>query len=127
MSKVLKYGMVGGGPGAFIGDAHRKAINIDETAKLAAGCFSRTLEKTKAQGEALGISSDRCYASYGEMAQKEAERADGIDFVVVVTPNNTHYEICKAFLEAGIHVVCDKPLVTESSQAEELKAIADEK
>ena len=68
MSKVLKYGMVGGGPGAFIGDAHRKAINIDETAKLAAGCFSRTLEKTKAQGEALGYGSiqshDYCQWQY---------------------------------------------------------------
>lgn len=127
MNSALKYGMVGGGPGAFIGDAHRKAINMDNTADLVAGCFSRTLEKTKEQGEALGISSDRCYANYSEMAQKEAEREDGIDFVVVVTPNNTHYQVCKAFLEAGIHVVCDKPLVTESKQAEELKAIADEK
>lgn len=114
MIHMLKYGMVGGGPGAFIGEAHRKAIHMDGTAVLAAGCFSRTPEKTKAQGELLGISSDRCYASYSEMAEKEAAREDGIDFVVVVTPNNTHYEICKAFLEAGIHVACDKPLVTES-------------
>ncbi len=100
---------------------------MDRSADLVAGCFSRTPEKTKAQGEALGICSDRCYASYSEMAEKEAAREDGIDFVVVVTPNNTHYEVCKAFLEAGIHVACDKPLVTESSQAEELKAIADAK
>ncbi len=127
MNRTLKYGMVGGGPDAFIGDAHRKAINIDDTADLVAGCFSRTPEKTKAQGEALGVSSDRCYANYREMAEKEAAREDGIDFVVVVTPNNTHYQICRAFLEAGIHVVCDKPLVTESGQAEELKVIADEK
>lgn len=127
MSNRLRYGMVGGGPGAFIGDVHRKAINMDDTAHLVAGCFSRTLEKTKEQGALLGISSDRCYANYSEMAQKEASREDGIDFVVVVTPNNTHYEICKAFLEAGIHVACDKPLVTDSRQAEELKAIADEK
>ncbi len=127
MNRTLKYGMVGGGPDAFIGDAHRKAISIDNSADLVAGCFSRTLEKTKAQGEALRISSDRCYASYREMAEKEDAREDGIDFVVVVTPNSTHYEVCKAFLEAGIHVACDKPLVTESRQAEELKAIADEK
>ncbi len=127
MNRTLKYGMVGGGPDAFIGDAHRKAISIDNSADLVAGCFSRTLEKTKTQGEALRISSDRCYASYREMAEKEAAREDGIDFVVVVTPNSTHYEVCKAFLEAGIHVACDKPLVTESRQAEELKAIADEK
>lgn len=124
---ILKYGMVGGGPDAFIGDAHRKAISIDRSADLVAGCFSRTPEKTKAQGASLGISADRCYASYSEMAEKEAAREDGIDFAVVVTPNNTHYEVCKTFLEAGIHVACDKPLVTESGQAEELKAIADEK
>lgn len=77
MGNKLKYGMVGGGPGAFIGDAHRKAIHLDSTAVLTAGCFSRTPEKTKAQGEALGISSDRCYATYGEMAEKEAAREDG--------------------------------------------------
>ena len=123
----LRYGMVGGGPGAFIGDAHRKAISLDGTAELVAGCFSRTPEKTKEQGEALGLDPERCYANYKEMAAAEPAREDGIDFVVIVTPNNTHYEIAKAFLEAGIHVACDKPLVTTAEEAEELKKIADEK
>ena len=123
----LRYGMVGGGPGAFIGDAHRKAISLDGTAELVAGCFSRTPEKTKEQGEALGLDPERCYANYKEMAAAEQAREDGIDFVVIVTPNNTHYEIAKAFLEAGIHVACDKPLVTTAEEAEELKKIADEK
>ena len=123
----LRYGMVGGGPGAFIGDAHRKAISLDGTAELVAGCFSRTPEKTKEQGEALGLDPERCYANYKEMADAEQAREDGIDFVVIVTPNNTHYEIAKAFLEAGIHVACDKPLVTTAEEAEELKKIADEK
>lgn len=123
----LRYGMVGGGPGAFIGDAHRKAISLDSTADLVAGCFSRTPEKTKEQGEALGLDPERCYANYKEMADAEQAREDGIDFVVIVTPNNTHYEIAKAFLEAGIHVACDKPLVTTAEEAEELKKIADEK
>ena len=123
----LRYGMVGGGPGAFIGDAHRKAISLDSTADLVAGCFSRTPEKTKEQGEALGLDPERCYANYKEMAAAERAREDGIDFVVIVTPNNTHYEIAKAFLEAGIHVACDKPLVTTAEEAEELKKIADEK
>ena len=123
----LRYGMVGGGPGAFIGDAHRKAISLDSTADLVAGCFSRTPEKTKEQGEALGLDPERCYANYKEMAAAEPAREDGIDFVVIVTPNNTHYEIAKAFLEAGIHVACDKPLVTTAEEAEELKKIADEK
>ena len=123
----LRYGMVGGGPGAFIGDAHRKAISLDSTAELVAGCFSRTPEKTKEQGAALGLDPERCYANYKEMAAAERAREDGIDFVVIVTPNNTHYEIAKAFLEAGIHVACDKPLVTTAEEAEELKKIADEK
>ena len=123
----LRYGMVGGGPGAFIGDAHRKAISLDGTAELVAGCFSRTPEKTKEQGKALGLDPERCYANYKEMADAEQAREDGIDFVVIVTPNNTHYEIAKAFLEAGIHVACDKPLVTTAEEAEELKKIADEK
>ena len=123
----LRYGMVGGGPGAFIGDAHRKAISLDSTAELVAGCFSRTPEKTKEQGKSLGLDPERCYANYKEMADAEQAREDGIDFVVIVTPNNTHYEIAKAFLEAGIHVACDKPLVTTAEEAEELKKIADEK
>lgn len=127
MRKILTYGMVGGGPGALVGDAHRKAISIDNSARLVAGCFSRNPEKNKAQGEKLGLSADRCYANYKEMAEAESAREDGIDFVVIVTPNVTHYEICKAFLEAGIHVSCDKPLVLESVQAGELKRIADEK
>lgn len=127
MKKRLRYGMVGGGPDAFIGEAHRKAINVDQTAQLVAGCFSRKIEKTMQQGETLGIAPDRCYENYKVMAETEAKREDGIDFVVVVTPNASHYEVCKAFLEAGINVSCDKPLVTDSKQAEELKAIADEK
>ena len=127
MSSTLTYGMVGGGPGAFIGDAHRKAIAVDSSARLVAGCFSRSPEKTKAQGEALGLEAARCYADYKEMAAAESKREDGIDFVVVVTPNATHYEICKAFLEAGIHVACDKPLATDSAQARELADLAEEK
>ena len=127
MSRTLTYGMVGGGPGAFIGEAHRKAIALDGSARLVAGCFSRSPEKTRALGEELGLDPERCYADYREMARAEAQREDGIDFVVVVTPNVTHYEICKAFLEAGIHVSCDKPLATDSAQGEELKQLAQEK
>jgi len=124
MSKKIKYGMVGGGPDAFIGAAHRRSINLDGNAEIVAGCFSRTLEKSIALGEKLGISIERCYENYMEMAKKESARKDGIDFVVVVTPNNTHYEICKAFLEAGIHVSCDKPVTVNVGQAIELEQLA---
>lgn len=123
----LRYGMVGGGPESFIGDAHRKAINIDATAVLVAGCFSRTEEKCRLTGNQLGVDPNRCYSDYAQMAQAEAARPDGIDFVVVVTPNVSHYSICKAFLEAGIHVSCDKPLCLEVEQAEELSRLAKEK
>jgi len=125
--KKLTYGMVGGGPGSFIGDAHRRAINLDATAQLVAGCFSRTLEKCRATGSELGIEEDRCYGSFEEMATVESARPDGIDFVVVVTPNVSHYPVCKAFLQAGIHVACDKPLCLTVEQAEELERLAEEK
>ena len=127
MAKVLNYGMVGGGPGAFIGDAHRKAINIDGKAKLVAGAFSRSAEKSAEMAEVLHLDPSRCYGSYQEMAEKESAREDVIVFVVVVTPNATHFDACKCFLEAGINVVCDKPVTISLAQAEELEKIAAEK
>ncbi len=123
----LKYGMVGGGPGSFIGDAHRKAINLDGMAELVAGCFSGTYEKTLETGRQLGLDESRCYKTFDEMAKAEAAREDGIDFVSITTPNSTHYPACKAFLEAGIHVACDKPLCLNTQQADELVKLAEEK
>jgi len=121
----LKYGMVGGGPDAFIGEIHRAAIRMDNLASLVAGSFSRDRQKAQRFGGELGLDSNRVYGSYDEMAQKEASRPDGIDFVVVVTPNVSHYSICKAFLQHGIHVVCDKPMTLEYDQAKELADLAD--
>lgn len=121
---AFRYGMVGGGQGAFIGDVHRKAIALDGLARICAGCFSRSMENTRATGSALGIDEDRLYATYEEMAEKEAGRADRIDFVVIVTPNSQHYAVAKAFLSRGIHVVCDKPLTFEMAEAQELAALA---
>jgi predicted dehydrogenase len=123
-SVKLPYGMVGGGQGAFIGDVHRKSIALDALAELAAGCFSRSVENTTATGKALGIDPDRCYKTFEEMAEDEAKRPDKIDFVVIVTPNNTHFAAAKAFLSRGIHVVCDKPLVWEVAEAQELADLA---
>lgn len=125
--KKLNYGMVGGGPGSFIGDAHRRAINLDGQARLVAGCFSRTPEKCQQTGQELGLDAQRCYASFEQMAKAESAREDGIDFAVIVTPNVSHYPACKAFLEAGIHVACDKPLCLTVEQAEELCALAEQK
>lgn len=127
MGRVLNYGMVGGGPGAFIGDAHRRAINLDGKAKPVAGAFSRDPNKSRQTAEELRLDPERCYADYEEMAKAEAAREDGIDFVVVVTPNASHYGACKAFLEAGIAVSCDKPLTVSLEQALELEKLAREK
>jgi predicted dehydrogenase len=125
--KKLTYGMVGGGEGAFIGDVHRKAIAMDGKAELAAGCFSRNFENTKNTGKLLGLDSSRLYSTYNDMFEKESQREDSIDFVVIVTPNNTHFPISKAALEHGIHVVCDKPLTITSRESEQLAEISDEK
>lgn len=123
----LRCGMVGGGAGAFIGEVHRKALAFDGKAELVSGCFSRSMENTLATGRGLGLASDRLYATYEEMASREGSRADGIDFVVIVTPNNLHFPIAKAFLKSGINVVCDKPLVWSSEEARELAQLAKEK
>ena len=110
----LTYGMIGGGKGAFIGDVHRKAIAMDGTAELAAGCLSQTPAVTRETGEAWGIPNDRLYADYREMIAAEAIRPDRVDFILVVTPNDSHYAIARLALERGFHVVCDKPLATSS-------------
>jgi predicted dehydrogenase len=120
----LRYGMVGGGQGAFIGDVHRKSINLDGLAELTAGCFSRSPENTMATGKGLGIAPERLYKTFEDMAEGEAKRSDRIDFVVIVTPNVTHYPAAKAFLNRGIHVVCDKPLTFEVEEAQELADLA---
>jgi predicted dehydrogenase len=120
----LRYGMVGGGRGAFIGDVHRRAIALDASAALVAGCFSRDQGNNVATGRALGVDGSRLYRSFEEMAEAEATRRDGIDFAVIVTPNNSHFAAAKAFLSRGIHVACDKPLTVEVAEAEELAALA---
>lgn len=118
---MLKYAMIGGGPGAFVGDVHRRALALNGDARLVAGCFSRDLEKTKAMGAELGLDPDRLYATPEEMARLEA---GDIDFAVVVTSNEAHYSNTKTCLENGIHVMCDKPFTVTSDQADELVRIA---
>ena len=126
-TKKLTYGMVGGGQGAFIGDVHRKSIALDGKAELVAGCFSQDHQNTLATGKMLGLDEDRLYASFEEMMAAEGQRKNKIDFVVIVTPNNSHFAIAKSAMENGIHVVCDKPLTTDSGDAEELARLSAEK
>ena len=112
--------MVGGGPGAFIGNVHRMAASLDGTMELVAGAFSSDPEKSRAQGKELGLTSERSYGSFTEMAEMEAAREDRIDFVSIVTPNHMHFPVAKAFLEAGFHVICDKPMTNTLADAEAL-------
>ncbi|NML72521.1 Gfo/Idh/MocA family oxidoreductase [Rhizobium sp. S-51] len=124
-SPKIRLGMVGGGSGAFIGGVHRMAVRLDDHFELVAGALSSTAEKSLASGRELGLDPDRCYCSFEEMAEKEAARADGIEAVSIVTPNHVHYPAAKAFLERGIHVICDKPLTSNLEDAKKLKAVAD--
>ncbi len=119
----LRLGMVGGGQGAFIGAVHRIAARLDDRYELVAGCFASTAEKSKASGLELGIDPARTYGSFAEMAMAEAARQDGIDVVAIVTPNHVHFDAAAAFLEAGIHVICDKPMTTTLSDAVALQAL----
>ncbi|HLQ43624.1 MAG TPA: Gfo/Idh/MocA family oxidoreductase [Planctomycetaceae bacterium] len=120
--RKLRMGMVGGGPGAFIGAVHRLCAAMDGQVELVAGCFSQSYEKTKQTGEQLYLDPARCYASYEQMATAEAKlSADKrVDFVSIVTPNVSHYAIAAAFLNAGFHVVCDKPMTHTLEQARQL-------
>lgn len=128
LNRKLRYGMVGGGPGAFIGAVHRRAASLDGLAELVAGAFSSDPAKSRRQGAELFLDPERVYGSYQEMLEGELRRPAGerIDFVSIVTPNNSHFAIAKAFIEAGFHVVCDKPLTTTLEDAEELCQLAEE-
>lgn len=125
--KKVKFGMVGGGLGSFIGDVHRHGAMMDDLALLCAGCFSRHRDKNIETAQAWDIPEDRVYENYKEMADKESARPDGIDFVTIATPNSSHYEIAKYFMEKGFHVVCDKPVTMTVEQAEDLNRLAEEK
>jgi predicted dehydrogenase len=120
----LRFGMVGGGRGAFIGAVHRFAARLDDGYEFVAGALSANAENARASGAELGLPPDRCYADYAAMAEAEAVRPDGIEAVVIVTPNHLHYPVCKAFLRAGIDVICDKPLTTTMAEATELVGLA---
>jgi predicted dehydrogenase len=119
-------GMVGGGRGAFIGQVHRMAANLDGKIELVAGAFSSDPEKSRLSGQDFFIDPERAYGSYEEMAKAEAAREDGIDFVSIVVQNHLHFPVAKCFLEAGINVICDKPLTVDLDQAKELKKIVDD-
>jgi len=122
----LRYGMIGGGPGAFIGDVHRKAVAMDGGAELVCGVFSQSFESTLAAGDALGLPRERLYRTFDEMVRTEAKRPDRPDFISVVTPNSSHFPAAKLALEHGFSVLCEKPLATRASDASELACLVRE-
>ncbi|MBP0591409.1 Gfo/Idh/MocA family oxidoreductase [Paraburkholderia sp. LEh10] len=125
MTRRLRLGMVGGGQGAFIGAVHRIAARIDDRFELVAGALSSDRDRAQASADEAGIA--RSYASWDEMARAEAARDDGIDAVAIVTPNHLHAPVATAFLDAGIHVICDKPLAMTLEEGEALAKLAREK
>ena len=120
----IRLGMVGGGQGAFIGAVHRIAARLDDRYELVAGAFSADPARGRDSAAALHIAPDRAYATYAEMAEREAARPDRVDVVSVVTPNHVHHGPAKAFLHAGFHVICDKPLCRTLDEALDLEAAA---
>jgi predicted dehydrogenase len=128
LARKIRYGMVGGGPGAFIGGVHRKAAALDGEIELVAGAFSSTAERSRQQGRELFLDPSRVYDSWEMMVEGERRLPEGdrIDFVSIVTPNVSHYQIARAFIEAGFHVVCDKPMTTTLADAEELCRLVDQ-
>jgi len=125
MSRKIRYGMVGGGRGAFIGAVHRIAANIDGQVELVAGAFSSDPEKSKASGADLFLAPGRCYGSYQELILGEAALpADQrIDFISIVTPNHVHFPPARLALENGFHVLSDKPATFDLAEAKELQAL----
>jgi predicted dehydrogenase len=123
--RPIRLGMVGGGEGAFIGAVHRMAARLDGHFQLVAGALSATPEKAQRSGEALGLDPARVYDDFYQMARREARLKDGIEAIAIVTPNHMHAPVALAFLKAGIHVICDKPLTTTLADARKLRLAAE--
>jgi predicted dehydrogenase len=120
LNRKLRMGLIGGGQGAFIGRVHATAAVLDNRAALVAGALSSDPAKAKASAPDYDIPADRAYGSVQEMVAAESKRADKVDFVSIATPNHTHFDIAKAFVQAGFNVMCDKPMTFDLKQAEEL-------
>ena len=127
IEKPLRYGMVGGGSTSQIGYSHRVASQRDSYYKLVAGAFDIDVERGKKFGESLGLEPDRIYTDHRKMVQSESELCEGIQVVGIMTPNNTHYEIAKSFIEAGVHLILEKPITSTTEEALDLIRLAKDK
>ena len=124
-SEKIRLGIVGGGIGAFVGSIHRIAARLDDRYELLAGALSSEPRRAADSAAELGIDPRRAYASFEEMAKKEGKLKHGIEAVAIVTPNHLHCAVAKAFLEAGIHVICDKPLSSSLEDAEQIEKLVE--
>jgi predicted dehydrogenase len=125
--RKVRIGMVGGGPGAGIAETHRTAMRLDDRYEIVAGVFSRDTEKSLFAAKKLGIARERVYPDFVTMVEAESGgKDDRIDAVVIVTPTASHYEIAQKFLQAGVNVICDKPLCLKLAEAKELRALVEE-
>lgn len=124
MSDTIRWGLIGGGEGSQIGDAHRIAARLDGLFSLSAGALDADPARGRAFAASLGIGRDRAYGTWQEMLEGEKGRSDPIELVTVATPNATHFEIARKFLEAGIHVFCEKPMTMSTDEAEALQETA---
>jgi predicted dehydrogenase len=125
MNRRLRLGMIGGGRGAFIGAVHRMAARLDDRYELAAGVFSADPQRSRESAAELLLDPRRSYGSVDDMIQGEAGRTDRVDVVAIVTPNHLHHAAAKKFLDAGFHVICDKPMTTSVADAEDLVSTAE--
>ncbi len=121
--KKIRIGFVGGGPNSFIGYTHRLSARFDNRFEFLAGVFSSNKKKSIDFGQSLGINKYRCYSDYKEMAKEEANRADGIEALGIMTPAGNHYEIAREFIKKKVHIICDKPLTSTIKDAENLKKL----
>jgi predicted dehydrogenase len=122
---AIRLGMVGGGQGAFIGAVHRMAARLDGHYAFCAGALSSDPERARASGRELGLADDRSYASYQDFVAGESGREDGVEAVAIVTPNHLHFPVARACLDAGLHVICDKPMTVTVDEARTLRALAE--
>lgn len=120
LGRRLRLGVIGGGPGSFIGEVHRTAARIDDNYEIVASVLASDRERSRAAGRQIGMAPDRAYGAAAEMFESEAQRADGMEVVAIMTPNDSHHALCCAALERGLDIICDKPLTTNLPDALDL-------
>lgn len=123
--EVIRLGMIGGGQGAFIGAVHRMAARLDGHYAFCAGALSSDAERARASGRELGLADDRSYSRYQDLIDRESGRADGVEAVAIVTPNHLHFPVARDCLQAGFHVICDKPMTVTVDEARTLREAAE--